>query len=337
MNRSLALLCLISTAAFADAISVSLNARTQMGQSYPSVNVHILEPIAGFRLKLKRSDGKDVDLKGGGKPGQTRTLELGQPEGKFGYTGALTVNFPNGTSSEMPMQFDTEMYGPLHMKLEKGDVDVPGRKLKFTLSRPAGKAVLKVLMDTGKYAFDGEVPFNGEAANTPLEVTWPEAPGKVMKISLQAYDTGTFFTGVELFPWQIDIPHEEVVFDSGKHDVRADEQSKLDKSYRLIDEAVGKFGKLADIKLYVVGFTDTVGPKDANKALSLNRARSIGQYLKKRGLRIPIFYDGFGEDALAVATADETDEQKNRRAQYIISIENPTVDKSPFPAKWQRL
>ena len=43
--------------------------------------MHIEEPIAGFELKLERGDGKQVRVKGGGKPGVTRALPLEQPEG----------------------------------------------------------------------------------------------------------------------------------------------------------------------------------------------------------------------------------------------------------------
>jgi outer membrane protein OmpA-like peptidoglycan-associated protein len=128
-----------------------------------------------------------------------------------------------------------------------------------------------------------------------------------------------------------------VNFDSGKWDVRADETEKLDKSYTAITDVVNKFGRLASIKLYVLGHTDTVGNNGANRTLSLNRARSIGGYLRRRGLTIPVYVEGFGEEALAVLTADEEAEPKNRRAEYIIAVESPTLDKVPFQPRWQRL
>ena len=129
-----------ATAAFADAVSISVTSVVVMGKGQPSVNVHILEPIAGYMLNLKRSpDGKVVELKGGGKVGQTRVLDLPQPEGKFEYAGALTVNFPNGSSSEMPLQFPTEMWGPLHMKCEKSDIDFEKRTLKLPSRGPRPK------------------------------------------------------------------------------------------------------------------------------------------------------------------------------------------------------
>ncbi len=327
----------LSTASIADAVDLSVTSSALLGKGQPSVNVHILEKIAGFKLSLKRNDGKAIEIKGGGAVGQTRVLELNQPEGKFSYDGALTVNFPNGTSSQMPLQFDAELWGPLHMKCEKTDIDFEHRKLKFTLSRPAAKAVVQVLMDTGKYALNGEVPFHGEPAGTPLEITWPEKPGKVMKVSITAYDSASFFTGVEFTPWQINIEHKEVNFASGKWDVGSEEASKLEESYVAITDGVNKYGQYAEVKLYVLGHTDTVGKNDANRTLSLNRARAIGAYLRKRGLRIPIFVEGYGEEALLVGTADETAEAQNRRADYVMSINPPSLGKVPFEPKWQRL
>ncbi len=337
MKLSLLAGLLSASAALADSVSVSVTHVALMGQGKPTVNVAILEPIMGFKLTLKRSDGKDLEIKGGGKPGQTRQLDLNQGEGKFGYTGELSVNLPNGSVESMQLQFDAELWGPLHLKADKADVDIEHRKIKVSIDRPAAKAVVKVLMDTGRAAFDGDIPFDGAAPNTPLEISWPQQPGKVMKVSILVYDTLNFFSGVEFFPWQIDIPHEEVNFDSGKWDIKPEEQEKVDKSYTLITDAVNRYGRLADIKLYVAGHTDTVGKTDANRSLSLNRARAIGGYLRKRGLSIPIFYEGFGEQALSVQTPDETAEPGNRRADYTISIENPKLERPPFPPRWQKL
>lgn len=338
MRLVLAAVILLAFSAFADAIDVAVTNKVMRGKGWPTVQVHILEPIAGFKLSLVRDDGTKFERKGGGKPGVIRYIELDHPEGVAHWKGELTLNYPNGSTGSMPLEFDTEIIGPLQLTIDKDkDVDVEGRKIRFKLNHPAGKVQLRVLMDTGAYAFDGDIPFDKEPAGTRLEVAWPEKPGQVMRIDFRAYDTSGLFNGVEFTPWRIDIPHEEVNFDSGKWDIRDDERAKLDASYKLIDDAVTKFGRLAQIRLYVAGHTDTVGPKDSNLTLSLNRARSIGGYFRKKGLSIPVYYAGFGEDALLVGTPDETDELKNRRAQYIISIDDPTMTNVPFAAKWKRL
>ena len=97
-----------------------------------------------------------------------------------------------------------------------------------------------------------------------------------------------------------------------------------------------KYKQWADVKLYILGHTDTVGANASNRTLSFNRAKSIGGSFRRKGVRIPILYDGFGEDALLVQTADETDEPKNRRADYILSVESP-VRNSALKPNWQKL
>lgn len=328
----------LAGAAQADAVELSVTNRTMVGKGLPNVQVHILEPIAGFRLQLVRDDGKKLDVKGGGRPGVTRTIDLPQAEGVASWKGELTINLPKGETATMPLEFETQLVGTLKFIFDKDkDVDLPARKVTFKLNQPADRATVRVMMDTGRYAFDGDIPFDNAAPGTPLTVTWPEAKGQVMKIFIRAYSSAGLYDGVELTPWQIDIPHEEVNFDTGKWDVRVEEQPKLDQSYKLISDAVSKFGSLATLRLYVAGHTDTVGGTSYNRGLSLNRARAIAQYFRKKGLSIAVYYEGFGEEALLVGTADETDEPKNRRAEYLITIDEPRPKNVPFTPKWNRL
>lgn len=337
--RSLLLLSLLAPGlALADSVNVNLTNKALKGKGLPAIHIEILEPIAGFRLTLARDGGSPQEWKGGGKPGVTRTIELPQPEGTAKWVGELIVNNPNGTTGAMPLEFETVLAGPLSLSIDKeNDVDIAGRKLRFSLSQPIDKVHLKVLMDTGSLVVDDDIAFGGEPAGTKLEVTWPQAKGKVLKLELRAYAKSGVYNGIELTPWQVDIPHEEVNFASGKWDIAAEEAAKLDGSLKLIREAIGKFGALADIKLYVAGHTDTVGGSASNRALSLNRARAIGQWFRKNGVRIPVLYEGFGEEALLVATADEQGEPRNRRAEYIIAIDDPATKNVPFQPRWQRL
>ena len=73
------------------------------------------------------------------------------------------------------------------------------------------------------------------------------------------------------------------------------------------------------IKLYVAGYTDTVGDKKHNYELSNRRAKAIAGYFRKKGFKFPIMFQGFGEDALKEQTPDETDNQANRRAMYVLA------------------
>ena len=338
MKSFLLLVVLLPGFALADSVNISLTNKALKGKGLPAVHLEILEPIAGFRLTLAKDGGKAQEWKGGGKPGVTRTIELNQAEGTAKWAGELVINLPNGTSGTMPLEFETELVGPLAMTLDKDrDLDLSGRKLHFSLNQPIAKVHLRVLMDTGVTVIDDDIAFSNEPAGTKLEVTWPEAKGAVMVVNLRAWAKSGVFNGIELTSWHVDIPHEEVNFASGKWDITADEVVKLERSLKLIVDAIDKFGALAEIKLYILGFTDTVGPGPSNRALSLNRARSIGAWFRKRGVRIPVLVEGFGEDGLLVSTADETGEPKNRRALYTITIDDPEVRNIPFQPKWQRL
>lgn len=330
-------LLLAGTGAFADSVAVSITQGTP--KSRAAVNVTIQEPIAGFKLTLTRGDGKALEVKGGGRPGVTRTIELEQPEGTTHWAGSLTVNLPNGTGAQMPLEFDTTwVRTPLVLQPAKeADLDLPNRRLTLRISRPAARVELKVLMDTGRVAFEGEVPFAGEPAGTALVVGWPEAPGRVLRLDVKAWDTSGFFAFTELYPWSVDIPHDDVIFDSGKAELRPAERPKLDRAFDLISAAVAKYGDFAELRLYVAGHTDTVGPSASNLTLSRQRAQAIAEYLRRKGLRVPISFEGFGEEAPLVPTPDETDEPRNRRAGYTISVAEPAVKSPARPPYWRRL
>lgn len=338
MKKVLLFAALLPALALADSVNVSLTTAALKGKGAPAVHVEILEPIAGFKLTLSRDGGKPQEWKGGGRPGVTRNIQLTHPEGKAKWAGELLINLPNGTTGTMPLEFETEIVGPLTVNLDlKKDYDKVGRKLTFSLNQPIAKAHLKVIMDTGVTIVDDDITFNGEPAGTKLEVSWPAAKGNVLKVDLRAWAKSGLYNGVEVTDWQVDIPHEEVNFASGKWDVGSAESAKLEKSLTLILDAVEKYGSLAEIKLYILGHTDTVGPTASNRTLSFNRARAIGTWFRKRGVRIPVLYEGFGEEAPVVATTDEQDEPRNRRADYLLSIGEPTMTNYPVRAKWQRL
>jgi outer membrane protein OmpA-like peptidoglycan-associated protein len=331
------LVSLCASAALADVVSVSVSQGTPQRQ--PEVRVAIREPILGFRLSLKRGDGRVFEFKGGGPAGVVRAIPLEHPEGNAEWSGSLVVNLPDGSSSELPMQFETQwVRTPLALSpILPSDLDLSRRRLTLRISRPAAKVELGVLMDTGRMAFQGDVTFKGEPAGSPLTVSWPEAEGAVMRLSVKAWDTSGYNAFTDLYPWSVNIPHDEVNFDRGKADLRPEEKPKLDQAFTRIVEAVEKYGDFAKLRLYVLGHTDSVGGSSANLALSLTRARAMAGYFTRRGLRVPVFYEGFGEEALAVPTADETDEPKNRRAEYIVSIAEPRVTGGNVQARWKRL
>ena len=89
-------------------------------------------------------------------------------------------------------------------------------------------------------------------------------------------------------------------------------------------------------KLYIVGYTDTVGGAGGNQKLSNSRAKAIAEYFRDRGFWAEIHYAGMGERGLRVETGDGVDEVRNRRALYLLGVQQPAGG-GQIPSRWARL
>ena len=118
---------------------------------------------------------------------------------------------------------------------------------------------------------------------------------------------------MELIPWSVAVEHEDVNFSLDSAVIEPTEEAKLDASLSKIAEIVKRSERLMKMQLYVAGHTDTVGPDAKNRKLSLDRARAIAKYFRRKGLALPITVAGFGEEVLKIKTADGVDERGNRR------------------------
>ncbi len=295
--------------------------------------VHAQAPLSSVTLDVVRStDQKKIAARASKlAAGATHRfpLELAAP-GKARFEGTLSVVTAGGEKAEMPIAVDAELVGPLVLKVEAEDLDLAKHQLAVTANRAVTRVEVELTSDQGTPMGT----FDGLADGARATISWPDVKGTVLRMTVKAYDADGFFGAIELFPWRVDIPHEEVNFASGSDEIAKTEAPKLDASFAEIQGAVKKFGKLATIKLFIAGHTDTVGDPASNRDLSERRARSIGRWFKKRGVTIAILSAGFGEDVPLVKTADEVDEAKNRRAEYIVAVDAPTIrGRSP----WQPL
>src|SRR5450755_4560932 len=230
---------------------------------------------------------------------------------------------------------------PLHVQVEKSKVDLKQHRLEVKMSHPAGKVKIEVYSDSDAVLADEEQDFSGRAAGTPLVVTWtPSSDAAVARIEVRAYDAHGSWVGVEIAPWFVPIPHEDVNFKTGSAEIEPAETPKLEAAYTKLDEVLAKdkaHGSMhPGITLYIAGHTDTVGSAAHNLKLSQDRARSIAAWFRKRGVRLPISYEGFGETSPEVTTADNVDEPRNRRVDYVLSDGPPTYS-AAFRPSWKRI
>lgn len=331
----LAPLALALAAQAQDAVSIEVVRKGQRGQSVPAL---LLTPnLAAERLDVDVAcGGATAQWRGGAPAGIPVRLELATTPGKHACTGNLSARFTDGNEGEMPLRFEVEMLEPMKVDVETGGVDTAARSLRLRLDRPAGQIEVTATTPEGGPAGSGVLDGRGAAAGTPLEIRW-DGTGEVAQLSIKAHDADGFWAGVELFPWYYEVPHEDVIFASGKSAIDPGEAPKLAAARGEIDGVVRRYGNIAQIHLYVGGYTDRVGAFDRNLTLSRERARAIAQWFREQGFSGPIYYQGFGERGLAVHTTDEQPEPANRRAVYVVAAQAPPVTDAMPGDQWQAL
>ena len=325
----------------AQPVAVELMAQVKPGE-HPSLLVSSQAALVRVHVDLMRDDGKKLQLEHGAvAAGQKARIVLPLPPGgRAVYEGTLVATYSDGTQATVPLHFDTASAATMKIGYAREHLDLDAHTLEFTLTRPAAHADLRVLGDDGSELGKASADYHGEKPGTWLQIAWtPAAAGNVLALELHARSTDGANAGVRLTPWSVRIAHEEVVFESGKAEIRPSEAAKLDASYKRIAEAVDSVRKVEPslpVKLFIAGHTDTVGSAADNVKLSLARARAIAAWFRDRGLPLPIAYAGFGESALKVKTADNSDEPANRRADYIVGVEEPQVARGVH-APWYKL
>jgi outer membrane protein OmpA-like peptidoglycan-associated protein len=334
---------LVAGTAAAQPVSFELKGDVQVGQK-PVLKVTAVQQVTDVRIELKRDDGKDFRMRQAALArGQSVMLPIGDgAAGKASYTGSISAQIPGGERWSDELSFQTLVRAPLKVGYDADHLDLDRRMLQFTLSRPAGSAELVVIGEDGKELGKGAATYKKEAGGTWMPITWTQPPGtRVMMMKLRVVSSDGLATNVELIPWSVAIEHEDVTFRTDSAVVDPAEEGKLDASLSKIAAIVKQSGRFMKMRLYVAGHTDTVGPDAKNRKLSLDRARAIARYFRRKGLALPVAFAGFGEGVLKVKTADGVDERANRRADYVLG---PATAAPPFkgpylkaPAAWQQL
>jgi outer membrane protein OmpA-like peptidoglycan-associated protein len=116
-------------------------------------------------------------------------------------------------------------------------------------------------------------------------------------------------------PRGLQVNMGDVLFDTGKHNLRMEAQLGLAKLTGIVLSHPG-------LKLAIEGYTDTTGTAAFNQTLSEQRANAVRDYLDQQGLDpTSVTAEGFGP-ANPVASNDTSQgRQQNRRVEIIISGE----------------
>lgn len=333
----LTLLPVLPSVAHAQVSADDLGFGVQGGAQFSKAKPYLVfRPSVAFqsvRLDCERSDGQKIVMQVAGlKANGEKRVVVPQGKGVFNYKCALSGKSGKQAFAGWALEFDTKVGEPPRLDVKPADVDEEKREITVRLSEPAGKLELDVMGDDGRPIDNVVQQFKGEAPGTPLVIKWKQTADQVMaRFSLRAYDPAGYFNGIESVTF-VDIPHEDVVFESGKWDIRPSEEGKLLAPLSDIMSNLKKVQGVLQVSLFIGGYTDTVGSAADNQELSKKRAQAIAQWFGKKGVNATIQYQGFGEGVLKVATPDNTDEAHNRRASYVLSTQPPPASRG-FPAR----
>lgn len=309
----------------------------QTDDGSPMLTLRAREFIKSGSVVMKRGDGKTDRMNlGSMKPGQEKKIPFKQGKGSHSYEVHISGTTQFDQTLDMSFVTDVHYVDPIKLTVDRDLVRLAEGELVLGTNVPLDKVDIEVFDEAGNKLVERTQIVGGRGGQ--VTITWPPPGKEVSGIRLTAHDVAGFWAGIILEPFFVEIPHEDIVFDFGKATWQTSEEPKLDVTLKQIQEALKKHkDKGLNVSMYVAGYTDTVGPPGDNMKLSSERARAIGAWFKKKGLKIDVFYQGFGESVLAVNTPDNTPEERNRRAVYILGNAPPPTSPQIPKANWKRL
>lgn len=285
-----------------------------------------------------RADGRSADSWTRGSLGTGGVWELStdRPTRTTDYEITIEATYADEPGA-LVYEFTAEIYPPLEFEVVDGSFDPDARRFTMTMNQPADHVQVNVRGDDGSMLAERIVSFDGEAPGTPLEISWTSGPGNILTIDVRAESTTGAWSSTQFIPWQVEFEAVHVNFASGSAEIPAEDAPVLEARLREIQQTVDRVREWVDCKLYIAGYTDTVGGSADNQRLSEARARSLGAFLIEQGLDLPVYYQGFGESGLAVQTDDNVDEPENRRALFILSTRSPPTSSQVPRSNWSSL
>ena len=313
------------------------------GEGVPELLFAPEAAVSSLVMQFKGDCGKTFVRKFGAlKPGQETTVKMPEARGVCRWTVEAQGTFKDGSALNNVFDFETAVLDGLGIHVEERDVDLKNGVVRFDLNREGTRAAITVLDGNGGLVESAEADLGGKARD--LRVRFNANGGDIGKLVLKVWDRYDFWSEMEVKPFEVGIPHEEVQFEFGRADVRPSEEPKLENVLVEINRSVEKYLKGADLlekklelKLYVAAYTDTVGQPASNQELSERRAASIGAWFRDHGLKVAILTQGFGESVLFKPTGDEVAEASNRRSVFLLRDRTPEPSSAIPRQNWTPL
>ncbi len=325
------LVCATATASVEDDFEVTVVERALGGADMPGMIFTAVNDMSGLKLKVVRNDGHTMKFSRDVlKAGETWRVLWRQNPGLAIYSVEFSAD---GLRAPLVMDFNATVATSFDISVVTDDIDLDAGRIAFSTTGYVDRVVFELFTPQGDEILTREVNLvmlQGHQRG----IDYDPPAGEIGLVRITAFDTYGFKKELSFTPYSVPIPHDEVTFEFGKWDVRPGEERKL---YRVVEEAektLSTLGTQIKFRLYVAGYTDTVGTNDANIELSRKRAAAIAAWLREHGMKLQVCSRGFGESVLAVETPDNTPEEANRRTIFVISGQAPYGKDFPAGSGW---
>lgn len=109
------------------------------------------------------------------------------------------------------------------------------------------------------------------------------------------------------------ITRGDINFDFNSYEIK-------EESFDILNDLIDLIRDNSEIVLEIGGHTDSIGEKDRNLELSLNRAKSVYRYFIENGVsKENLVFKGYGEQHPLTSGNKEEDSQRNRRIEFRIA------------------
>ncbi len=310
---------MLASTVWANDLDIGYDAVITKGMS-PTLYITPSADLKTIRVKVD-SNGRAFEFSKSNIPsGQEMSFAWKADSNAVQVTADIYAVFSDGFVAEavMPMEFS---YGQ-GLSVDYGSVTADRQKEEITVrvSQSVDSAEI-VAYGAEKVVLDRQSIILDQGPGV-LTLPWIGGVSETVLIDVTLRNENSF-AGFTYSPWYLDVPHQDVLFESSSHTIDESESWKLEATLTELNDVLRKYGSVVPVKLYIAGCTDTVGDSSSNQKLSSRRAKAISQWLRAHGYKAPIYYYGFGEKLQAIKTGDGVDESANRRALYIVTSDVP--------------
>lgn len=197
----------------------------------------------------------------------------------------------------------------------------------FVLDEATGKPVKARIELTDNNLSEMVASFSSEGQTGKYLVSLPSGKNYGIAIEAEGYlfhsenfvipaDAGYKSVEKNIYLKRIEIGKAVVLrnifFDTNKYELRPESQSELERLEEILTENPG-------IRMEISGHTDSDGSADLNQRLSENRAKSVVEFLVKRGIAEDrLIYTGYGSTQPIADNLTAQGKQLNRRTEFKI-------------------